>query len=87
MTFSCCQNLDFGTMTTYKLQETDTRYYTDDEGPLSTYKKVEPPLLDPVRPNTQCPSQIPDGHLSTGENPCTLGLGENPRKEGTDSKP
>jgi hypothetical protein len=40
----------FGTMTTYELEETDTPYYTDDEGPLSTYKKIEPPLLDPVRP-------------------------------------
>jgi hypothetical protein len=40
----------FGTMTTYELEETNTPYYTDEEGPLSTYKKIDPPLLDPVRP-------------------------------------
>ena len=40
----------FGTMTTYQLEETETPYYTDEEGPKSTYRKIDPPLVDPVRP-------------------------------------
>jgi hypothetical protein len=75
----------FGTMTTYELEETNTPYYTDEEGPLSTYKKIDPPPPGPCETQslclpTQCSPQVPDGHLARRENSGSLGLGQSLRR-------